>query len=99
MTALSPDWFGSPQHIVAGAVLAAVLCALARRRMALLAAAAMAVSMTMAAEALVELVEWPLLYGSTADASAYYDTIADIGATLLGAVVGTPVGFLTRSRR
>jgi hypothetical protein len=49
----------------------------------------------MAAEALVELVEYPILFGSTATADAYYDTIADIGATLFGAAVGAVLGLAT----
>jgi hypothetical protein len=91
---VTPDWTGSPQHLAAGLLLAVVVCAVLRRRVGALAAAGLGVVVTMAAEALVELVEYPLLYGDGATAAAYYDTVADIGATLVGAVVGAGLGLV-----
>lgn len=91
---MAPDWTGSPQHVVAGIVLALVTYALARRAQCHdLWAAALALVVTMAAEALVELVEYPVLYGAKATARSYYDTVADIGATLGGALVGALAGL------
>jgi MYXO-CTERM domain-containing protein len=92
---MSPDWTGSPQHVAAGALLGVVVYGLARRRVRPLLSAAVALVVTMAAESVVELLEYPILFGSTATASAYYDTIADIGATLGGAVVGAVLGLTT----
>ncbi|MDX6286706.1 MAG: hypothetical protein QOG53_2191 [Frankiales bacterium] len=48
----------------------------------------------MTAEAGVELVEYPLVHGSTATALAYYDTIADIAMTLAGASLGSMTAWL-----
>ena len=90
---MSLDWTGSPQHVAMGALLALAAYGLARRRVGPLWCAALAIVVTMAAESVVELVEYPILFGSTADASAYYDTIADIGATLVGAAVGAVLGL------
>ena len=61
-------------------------------------AALLVIGLTMCAESLVELVEYPLVYGSTAKAVDYYDTIADIGMTLVGAFVGAATAYLSRSR-
>ena len=93
---MSPDWTGSPQHVIAGIVLVLVTYAVAGRRSRThsLWLAAFAVVVTMAAEAMVELVEYPLLYGDTATASSYYDTIADIGATFAGALSAAVVAML-----
>lgn len=86
---MSPNWTGSPQHVVAGVVLALAtyLVASRRSRMHPLWLAVLAVVVTMAAEAMVELIEYPLIFGASATSRDYYDTIADIGATLAGAVV------------
>jgi hypothetical protein len=91
---MTPDWTSSPQHVIAGIVLALLTYALARGRgrLSWIVSAGLALVVTMAAEAMVELVEYPLLYGDDASARAYYDTIADIGATLVGAVLGAAVG-------
>ena len=87
---MTPDWLGSPQHLVAGAVLSLTVCVIFRRRVSRTrwVAAGAAVVATMAAESLVELLEYPVLYGDGASETAYYDTIADIGATLAGAMIG-----------
>ena len=96
---MSPDWTGSPQHIVAGVLLAQVTYGLARRRGGPLWSAGFALVVTMAAESVVELLEYPILFGSTATAAAYYDTIADIGATLVGAAVGALLGLTANGLR
>ena len=98
---MTPDWLGSPQHLVAGAVLSLTVCVIFRRRVARMwwVAAGAAIVVTMAAEALVELLEYPLLYGDGASETAYYDTIADIGATLAGAIVGAAVAVVATRRR
>jgi hypothetical protein len=93
---VSPDWTGSPQHVVAGVALALVTYVVARRRVPSLWSLALALTVTMAAEAVVELLEYPVLYGDSATAQNYYDTIADIGATLAGAVVGALAGLVVR---
>jgi len=91
---MSPDWLGSPQHVVGGALLGAAAVAFARRRIQptwlLL---AFALGIVALAELLVELVEYPLLYRSHVRATAYYDTIVDLAATLAGGVVGTLAGL------
>lgn len=97
---MSPDWLGSPQHLVAGALLGAVAILFARRRIQpawLLLAFALGV--VALAELLVELIEYPLLYGADAHARAYYDTIADLAATLVGGAVGALVALVVRRHR
>jgi hypothetical protein len=98
---VTPDWLGSPQHVVAGAALSLLAGLVARRRLrlGLMWAFAAAVTVTMAAEALVELGEYPLMYRHGAHATAYYDTIADLAATLAGALVGGLAAVLAGSRR
>jgi hypothetical protein len=98
---LHPDWLGSPQHFVAGAALAVVVAELGRRSAALAAwkVAAVSVGVTMGAEALVELVEYPLLYADHFNSTAYYDTIADIAASLAGSLVGAGAWLGSRARR
>jgi uncharacterized membrane protein YjdF len=95
-----PDWLGSPQHVVGGLVLAAAIVVLARRTEigSGWLAASLAIGITMAAESAIEIVEYPLLYSGHIHASAYYDTIADIASTLVGAAIGA-VGALTLRRR
>ncbi len=96
---MSPDWLGSPQHFVAGLALTLAAAVWARRRLsAAWQVAGLALAITMAAEALVELAEYPLLYGHDATLPAYYDTIADIGATFAGAILGTLIGLALRNR-
>jgi predicted membrane-bound spermidine synthase len=96
---MSPNWLGSPQHVVAGFVLALGVGVWARRRVdAAWQLAGLALAVTMAAEALVELAEYPLLYSGHLHVTAYYDTIADIGATLAGAIAGTLVALALRGR-
>lgn len=84
--------------MVAGVVLGFAATWTARRWVKWPAAMLAGVVATMAAEAMVELVEYPLVFRSTATAVVYYDTIADIGLTLVGALIGSTAG-LVRWRR
>lgn len=100
LTALHPDWLGSPQHVVGGLALAAAVVFLAKRlgihRGWL--SVMLAVGVTMTVESIVEVAEYPVLYSGSLDASAYYDTIADIASTLVGAALGA-LGALAVFRR
>jgi hypothetical protein len=97
--AMSPNWLGSPQHVVAGFLLALAIGIWGRRRIGQAwRLAGLALAVTMAAEALVELAEYPLLYAHHIDVTAYSDMIADIGATLAGAIAGTLPALALRGR-
>jgi hypothetical protein len=97
---MSPDWLGSPQHLIAGAFLAAAAVAFARRRIRPpWLAFAFALGLVALAELVIELVEYPLLYGADAHARAYYDTIADLAATLVGAITGAGVALALAGAR
>jgi hypothetical protein len=92
---MAPDWLGSPQHFVGGLLVALAVAFGARRwvdRWWLV--ALLAVGVTATAEVIVELVEYPLLYTDGPFLTAYYDTVADLAATLVGGVVGTGVGLI-----
>jgi cell shape-determining protein MreD len=93
---VEPDWIGDPKHFVAGAILAAFVVLLSPRFSIQSAwiAAALAVGVTMTAEAIVELVEYPLMYRDDPNLTAYYDTLADLATTLAGAVVGATLGTI-----
>ena len=94
---MGPDWLGSPQHVVGGFVLAVAVTWVARRWIAQWwLVALLAVGVTAAAELIIELVEYPLLYSEDPDVTAYYDTLADLAATLAGAVLGAAVGVAGR---
>jgi hypothetical protein len=96
---VTPDWLGSPQHLIGGAVVAVAVVVIARRWIEQWwLCGALAIGAAAAAEIVVELIEYPILYGGTIHASAYYDTIADMGMTLLGATLGTGLS-LAFSRR
>lgn len=87
---MSPDWLGSPQHPVAGLLLAIATVLVLHRRVGpwpLLGSLAIGVVAT--AELLVEVAEFWLLYDGTASASAYVDTVSDLASTLVGGVAGT----------
>ncbi len=97
---MSPDWLGSPQHVVAGLLLGAVAVFFARRRIRpRWLAVAFSLGLVALAELLVEVVEYPLLYGADAHARAYYDTIADMAATLVGGLVGALLVLMMSARR
>jgi hypothetical protein len=99
---MHPHWLGSPQHVIAGALLALAVVVVGRRfveqRWLL---AILAIGVTATAELLVELFEYPVFYSGPIGARVYYDTIADLASTLVGAVIGTAVGIpaLRRSSR
>ena len=99
---MHPDWTGSPQHFVAGLLVAVALMATFERRqprMSPLLRAATALLVTMGAEALVELVEYPILYSDRFHSTAYYDTVADIADTVVGAVAGVAIALVVSTRR
>jgi hypothetical protein len=88
-----PNWLGSPQHVVGGLGLALTVAAIAYLLgVSPLLAVALAIGVGSAAEIVVELVEYPLLYSDRFHYSAYYDTLADMASTLVGAVIGALAG-------
>ena len=89
-----PNWLGSPQHVVVGAILALIVYGIARRRPLALsewASFAIAVGVVSTAEIVLELVEYPLLYADKFHYSAYYDTLADMASSVVGALIGAGV--------
>jgi MYXO-CTERM domain-containing protein len=97
---VSPDWTGSPHHVAAGAALALGTYLVARRRRIRPGwAAALALVVTMAAQAMVDFLEYVLRFSGDAVAANYYDTIADIGSALAGAVLGAVLGLLWTALR
>jgi hypothetical protein len=97
---MHPDWLGSDQHFVAGALLAVVVVILAPRFSIQNAwvAAVLAVGIVMVGEALVELVEYPLLYSDDPNLTAYFDTVADLASSLVGGVIGAGAALAYRLR-
>jgi hypothetical protein len=94
-----PDWLGSPQHLVAGILLAFVAARIARRWISqwwLI--FVFAVAITALGEIAVELVEYPLMYSGKFHYSAYYDTLADLADTMAGAVIGAALGLIGLKR-
>ena len=86
-----PDWFGSPQHAVAGAVLAFVLVFVSVRLGApLWLAVTLAIALTCTAELLLELAEYAA--ARQRFVTAYYDTLADMASSFVGAVFGGATG-------
>jgi hypothetical protein len=89
-----PNWLGSPQHFVVGAIAAMVVFAAARSRWIRLpewVAFVLAVSLVSTAELVLELIEYPLLYADHFHHSAYYDTLADMANSVVGAIAGAIV--------
>jgi hypothetical protein len=89
--AAGPNWLGSPQHFVVGALAAMAVFAGARSKWIRLpewVAFALAVSLASTAELVLELVEYPLLYADHFHHSAYYDTLADMANSVVGAIAG-----------
>jgi hypothetical protein len=98
--AMSPDWFGNPQHVVAGAVLAFVVAQMTRPWVRpWWARAAVAVGAAATAEIAVELVEYVLLYQQDATVHEYYDMLSDLASSLFGAVVGSALGLVLAPNR
>jgi hypothetical protein len=97
---MHPDWLGNPQHFVAGFLIAFALIWMAPRMgiSKVWVTAALAVGVVMVAEAVVELIEYPLKYSDDAGLTAYLDTISDLANSLAGAVVGSSVGILVLRR-
>lgn len=97
---MHPDWLGSPQHFVAGALLAVAVVLVAPRFSIQNAwvGAALAVGIVMIGEALVELVEYPLLYSDDPNLTAYFDTLADLASSLVGGVIGAGAALAYRLR-
>ena len=92
---MQPDWLGSPQHFVAGLFLTMGVMRFGRSRVTstwLLCVFAFAA--TGAAELVVELTEYPLLYADHFHRSAYYDTLADMADTMAGGLVGAALALL-----
>ena len=86
---MSPDWLGNPQHVIAGAFLAFVVVHATRRWIGLWwARIAAAVGVTLTAEVLVELAEYVVFHMDDADVEDYFDTLADLVASLFGALIG-----------
>ena len=94
------NWLGSPQHVVAGVLLAGAVVFVGRRGIAQWwVLFALAVGVTAAAEIVVELVEYPLLYSGRLHETAYYDTIVDLASSIVGALAGAAVVVAICSRR
>jgi multisubunit Na+/H+ antiporter MnhE subunit len=101
VVAAGPDWLGSPQHFVVGAIAAVAVYVVARSRWLALPewlAFVLAVALVSTAELVVELVEYPLLYGDRFHYSAYYDTLADMANSIVGAIVGAALAIPLRRR-
>jgi hypothetical protein len=93
VSALAPNWLGSPQHVVAGLALALLVVVGARLfGVSVWLAVALGIGVASTAEILVELVEYPLMYSDKFHYSAYYDTLADMASTLVGGIVGAVAG-------
>jgi hypothetical protein len=96
-----PNWLGSPQHFVVGAIAAIAFFAAARSKWVRLpgwVAFVLAVSLVSTAELVLELIEYPLLYADHFHRSAYYDTLADMANSIVGATAGA-IAAATFSRR
>jgi hypothetical protein len=101
VVAAGPNWLGSPQHFVVGAIAAVVVYVVARSRWLALPewlAFILAVALVSTAELVVELVEYPLLYADHFHYGAYYDTLADMANSIVGAVVGAALAIPLRRR-
>jgi len=87
-----PNWVtGSPQHFVVGAVLAFGVYWLVRSnriRLPVWTAVAVAIGFVSAAELVWEIVEYEVRYAGHFHYSAYYDTLADLANSFVGALVG-----------
>ncbi len=94
--AAGPNWLGSPQHFVVGAIAAVVAYFVARSRWVSVPewiAFVLAVSLVCTAELVLELVEYPWLYADHFHYGAYYDTLADMANSIVGAVFGAALAI------
>lgn len=86
---MTPDLLANMHHVFGGALLAGVLTLLLQRRVrGWWLIVGCAVGLTMIAEAVNEVLEWRFLRGDNAPATAYYDLIADLVTTPVGALIG-----------
>ena len=93
-----PNWLGSPQHFIVGAIAALAVFAAARSRWAGVPrwlAFILAITLVCTAELALELVEYPLLYADHFHHSAYWDTLADMANSIVGAVAGALAAVAT----
>jgi hypothetical protein len=97
---MHPDWLGSPQHVAAGALLAAAIVIVAPRFSieSPWVAAGLAVGLVMVGEVLIELVEYPLRYSDDPNLTAYFDTLADLASSLVGGFIGASAAVAFRLR-
>jgi hypothetical protein len=97
---MGAEWLGSPQHIIAGAVLAFVVAHVAGAWMRpWWPRAVLAVGAAATAEIVVELAEYLLLYRDDATVEQYYDTLADLASSLVGSVAGVAASVVLRQPR
>jgi hypothetical protein len=96
-----PDWLLSPQHLVGGALLAVAVGIVAPRfsMQSAWVTAVLAVGIVTIGEALVEFVEYPLLYSDDPNLSAYFDTLADLASSFAGGIIGAGAVLAYRLRR
>jgi hypothetical protein len=85
---MSPHWSASLHHLVAGLLLAGAITLVLRRWTPAWVAVALGISVASMAEGVIEVLEWRFLYRHATSVSAYFDTVADLAMTILGAVVG-----------
>lgn len=91
---MDPNWFGSPQHLVATLALATAIAFLASRRWNCprSVAAGLGLGAGASGEIAYELVEYPLRYKDEVHATAYQDTLADLANSLFGGALGGAIG-------
>jgi hypothetical protein len=102
LAAAGPDWLGSPQHVVVGAIVAFLVYVAARSRRLRLpewAAFVLAVGVVSAAEIVWEIVEYEVRYAGHFHYSAYYDTLADLASSLAGGIIGAALAVLVARLR
>ena len=99
---MTPDWLGSPQHLVGGgAVAAGITLASLRLGIRPWICLALGVGTALVAEAVVEVLEYWLFnadLGVRSAADTYYDTVADLASTLVGAIAGGLLAALAGAR-
>ena len=101
LAAAGPNWLGSPEHVVVGAILAFAVFAAAhsrRFRVPVWPAFIVAVGVVSAAEIVWEIVEYEVRYAGHFHYSAYYDTLADLASSLVGAIIGAVIAVLVVPR-
>jgi hypothetical protein len=102
LAAGGPNWLGSPQHVVVGAILAFLFYFAARSRRLRLpewVAFVLAVGVVSAAEIVWEIGEYEVRYAGRFHYSAYYDTLADLASSLVGSAIGAALALLVARLR